>query len=86
MKLGLLECDDVVGRFPGVKGGYREMFACIEGRMDEDAAVAATVRATRQFAKRQRTWFRREPGIRWRHPESERELLMGEIEEFLRAS
>ena len=66
--------------------GYREMFACIEGQMDEDAAVAATVRATRQFAKRQRTWFRREPGIRWRHPESERELLMGEIEEFLRAS
>jgi len=29
MKVGLLECDDVVGRFPEVKGGYREMFAAL---------------------------------------------------------
>lgn len=29
MKLGLLECDDVVGRFPEVRGGYREMFAAL---------------------------------------------------------
>lgn len=29
MKVGLLECDDVVGRFPQVKGGYREMFAAL---------------------------------------------------------
>ena len=29
MKIGLLECDDVVGRFPEVQGGYREMFAAL---------------------------------------------------------
>jgi len=29
MKIGLLECDDVVGRFPHIKGGYREMFAAL---------------------------------------------------------
>jgi len=29
MHVGLLECDDVVGRFPGVQGGYREMFAAL---------------------------------------------------------
>ena len=29
MKVGLLECDDVAGRFPEVKGGYREMFAAL---------------------------------------------------------
>jgi GMP synthase-like glutamine amidotransferase len=29
MIVGLLECDDVVGRFPQVKGGYREMFAAL---------------------------------------------------------
>ena len=29
MKVGLLECDDVVGRFPEVRGGYREMFAAL---------------------------------------------------------
>jgi len=31
MKIGLLECDDVVGRFPHVEGGYREMFASLLG-------------------------------------------------------
>src|SRR4029077_13232163 len=49
--------------------GYREMRACVEGRTDLAGAVAATVRGTRQFAKRQRTWFRREAGVRWYHPE-----------------
>jgi GMP synthase-like glutamine amidotransferase len=29
MRVGLLECDDVVGRFPGIDGGYREMFAAL---------------------------------------------------------
>jgi GMP synthase-like glutamine amidotransferase len=29
MNIGLLECDDVVGRFPHIKGGYREMFAAL---------------------------------------------------------
>jgi GMP synthase-like glutamine amidotransferase len=29
VKVGLLECDDVAGRFPDVKGGYREMFASL---------------------------------------------------------
>jgi GMP synthase-like glutamine amidotransferase len=33
MKVGLLECDDVVGRFPEVKGGYREMFAALLPRL-----------------------------------------------------
>jgi GMP synthase-like glutamine amidotransferase len=29
MRIGLLECDDVVGRFPEVRCGYREMFATL---------------------------------------------------------
>lgn len=29
MKIGLLECDDVVGRFPHLDGGYRDMFAAL---------------------------------------------------------
>jgi tRNA dimethylallyltransferase len=65
--------------------GYREMLACLTGRLDAAAALAATVRATRQFAKRQRTWFRREPGVRWRHPEGDRDLVLREIAEFLGA-
>jgi tRNA dimethylallyltransferase len=53
---------------PGLAAvGYREILAHVEGRTDLATAVAATVRATRQLAKRQRTWFRREPGVVW-HP------------------
>ena len=32
---------------------------------DLDAAVEATVRATRRFVRRQRSWFRRDPRILW---------------------
>jgi tRNA dimethylallyltransferase len=63
--------------------GYREMRACVTGASTIDEAVAATVRATRQLAKRQRTWFRREPGIRWREPTTDRSRLLDETEEFL---
>ena len=66
--------------------GYREMLACLEGRLDQAGALAGTVLATRQFAKRQRTWFRREPDIRWRHPEGDRDAIFREIEEFLGAA
>jgi GMP synthase-like glutamine amidotransferase len=34
LKVGLLECDDVVGRFPEVEGGYREMFAALLPEFD----------------------------------------------------
>ncbi|HLY38459.1 MAG TPA: tRNA (adenosine(37)-N6)-dimethylallyltransferase MiaA [Candidatus Binatia bacterium] len=49
--------------------GYPEMAVCVDGRADLESALAATIAATRRFAKRQRTWFAREPGIVWHHPE-----------------
>jgi len=70
---------------PGLQAvGYRELRACLEGRLDLPQALDITVRATRRFAKRQRTWFRREPGILWRHPEEERGRIGAEVEAFLR--
>jgi len=70
---------------PGLRAvGYGELRACLEGRLDLPQALDAIVRATRRFAKRQRTWFRREPGIRWRHPEEERARIGAEVEAFLR--
>ncbi len=63
--------------------GYREMRAHVEGRCDLAAAVAATVLATRRFAKRQRTWFRAEPGIVWRRPEAEGARIRAEATAFL---
>lgn len=49
---------------PGMSAvGYPEVVAVAEGRSDRAHALTAIVRATRQFAKRQRTWFRAVPGI-----------------------
>ena len=37
----------------------------IDGRIDQDEAVAMIVTRTRQFAVRQERWFRRDPRVRW---------------------
>lgn len=42
--------------------GYREAIEILRGRMNLEQAVEATTIATRQYAKRQMTWFRREAG------------------------
>jgi tRNA dimethylallyltransferase len=45
--------------------GYAELRACIEGSFAKDAAIGEIRQATRRFAKRQITWFRREKGVEW---------------------
>ncbi len=51
---------------PALKGlGYRHLIAHLMGECTLDEAVARWKRDTRRFAKRQMTWFRREPVIRW---------------------
>ena len=45
--------------------GYRECCSVIRGELSEEEAGAATVVATRQLAKRQLTWLRREQGVEW---------------------
>lgn len=45
--------------------GYREVGSLIAGRMDEPQTRAAIFVATRRYARRQRTWFRAEPGVTW---------------------
>lgn len=47
--------------------GYRELFAFFEGLNTLDTAVAEIKKNTRRFAKRQGTWFRRDPDIKWFH-------------------
>ena len=45
--------------------GYRELNAVLQGRLNINEARAAIQQATRRYAKRQLTWFRREPGVHW---------------------
>ena len=45
--------------------GYRQVLAHLAGELSEDEAKSATVRATRRFARRQDSWFRRDDRITW---------------------
>jgi tRNA dimethylallyltransferase len=45
--------------------GYRQVLTMLDGEYDEAGARAATVTATRRFARRQRSWFRRDPRVVW---------------------
>ncbi len=45
--------------------GYRQLVHHLRGEWSLDQAVEETVRATRRFAKRQETWFRKEPDVTW---------------------
>ena len=45
--------------------GYRELAAYLAGELTLPAAVALIKTRTRQLARRQLTWFRREPGLQW---------------------
>jgi tRNA dimethylallyltransferase len=45
--------------------GYRELGEVLQNRMKLEDARAAIQQATRQYAKRQLTWFRREHGVHW---------------------
>ncbi len=45
--------------------GYREAIDVLDGRRTMEAAITETVVRTRAYARRQRTWFRAEPGILW---------------------
>ncbi len=45
--------------------GYRQARTVLRGESTETEAIAATAQAHRNYAKRQLTWFRREPEVRW---------------------
>lgn len=69
--------------------GYEEMAAYVQGRMTLDEAAARIKGRTRRFAKRQMTWYRRMPYIRWFDKEnysSEEQLaahVIAEIEQAM---
>jgi len=71
--------------------GYRQVSAYLAGDYDYDEMVRRFKRDTRHFAKRQMTWFRKEPGIVWLSVEEPESLehtvsrVIGLIDRFLSA-
>ena len=69
MERGLLdEAREVSSRYGGTARqaiGYKELQPYLEGRAPLEECVARLKQATRNYAKRQLTWFRRDGRIRW---------------------
>ena len=65
--------------------GYQEMTQYIRGEVSLEEAKQLTVLHTRQFAKRQRTWFKAYPQIEWFNGDESDliELVWGRVEVFL---
>ncbi|MDR2996733.1 MAG: tRNA (adenosine(37)-N6)-dimethylallyltransferase MiaA, partial [Microbacterium sp.] len=48
--------------------GYAQALAELDGRLSQAEAIAETQALTRRYARRQVSWFKRYPGIRWIEP------------------
>jgi tRNA dimethylallyltransferase len=53
------------GRTASQALGYAQVLRFLAGEGDEDEAREQTVKATRRFARRQESWFRRDPRVIW---------------------
>jgi tRNA dimethylallyltransferase len=69
------------GRTAGRAIGYREVAAYLRGEISETEARDATKAATRRFARRQDSWFRKDPRVVWvRHDDPDRvEVALSKI-------
>jgi len=62
---GLLAARCTGGEKPFESLGYRQALEHVRGSMTIEDAIASTQLETRQYAKRQWTWFRRDPEVIW---------------------
>ena len=63
--------------------GYKQMVQVALHQLEWDEAVRQIKRDTRHYAKRQWTWFKADPEVRWRNPEADREKIISEVTAFL---
>ena len=81
--------DRTLGSMKGL--GYRQFSGYLAGEYSYEEAVRLLKRDTRHFAKRQLTWFRKEPDIHWIHveegdiPQGAANQIINHIERFLEA-
>lgn len=55
--------------------GYKELFAWMDGEMEFDTAIARIQKNTRVYAKKQLTWFAKDPDIQWLAPDDHAAIL-----------
>jgi tRNA dimethylallyltransferase len=64
--------------------GYRELREVVEGQQKLEVARAAIQQATRQYAKRQLTWFRRESDVHWMSGFGDNQQVQSEALQWVR--
>lgn len=55
--------------------GYRELFDYFSGLCTREAAIGKIKDNTRKYARKQLTWFRKDPDIHWFHPDQTTEIF-----------
>lgn len=55
--------------------GYKELFAFFDGETDRETAIELIKRNSRHYARKQLTWFRKDPDINWFEPEQKEEII-----------
>lgn len=64
--------------------GYKELFEYIEGKQTLEKAIELIKQHTRNYAKRQLTWFRKDPSYTWFSP-SQTDEIVAHIQSKMRA-
>ena len=55
--------------------GYKELFDYLEGRWPLEEAVERIKGNTRRYARKQLTWYKKDPQIRWFHPQETEQII-----------
>ena len=54
--------------------GYKEMFAYLDGTWTLEEAVERLKGNTRRYARKQLTWFKKDPAVKWFHPDDIKQI------------
>ncbi len=63
--------------------GYKEIFRYLDNEISLEQAITDIKTNTRRYAKRQMTWFKKDPQIQWFHPK-DRDIIMDYIKDILK--
>ncbi|MBQ2707829.1 MAG: tRNA (adenosine(37)-N6)-dimethylallyltransferase MiaA [Clostridia bacterium] len=63
--------------------GYKEFLGWLDGTMTLEEAADAVKLASRRYAKRQLTWFRRNPAVHWLAADDDFEIIVNNAEKLL---
>ena len=55
--------------------GYKELFDYLDGRWPLEEAVERIKGNTRRYARKQLTWYKKDPQIRWFHPDKKEQII-----------